>query len=926
MIDGNALEKLQNRIAELEGQNERLRSEAVKYRTLFNAFPNGITVSDAQGNILESNAVAEQLLGVHKAEHEKRAIDGPEWRIIRPDGTDMPPEEWASVMALKESRVVSGCEMGIVKPDGRTTWLNVTAAPLPLEDHGVVVTYSDISEKKYIEDGLIKSEALHREAQKTAMIGHWELDSPSGTPVWSEEIFHIFGLDPRSSEPSFIAHKDIIHHQDWDILDRSIQILSTEGTPFDIEFRILRPDGEVRWMHAKGSADRGEDDSGVRMFGTAQDVTGRKMLEEKLRESETRFRLYFENITDVVYELDHGLKLLNVSPTVEKVLGYKPEELIGRTLLEMNVLAPESVDQAVADSLRILNGERVTSTEYRFVTRDGAELWGDISGAPVYREGKLTSIISVARDVTARKQAEEELKHSEGKLSLILDSLPDMVLEVDAELKIRWANKAALDLNPDALGQTCYQAFLGNEQACTGCPSVRAFETGRIETGVMHQPEFKTAGESYWENIGVPLKDGDGGIVSILEVSRNVTERETAKLREEKLQQDLIQSHKMESVGTLAGGVAHDFNNILSIIIGNLEMMEDEIPIDSPLRDYLEEIRVAGLRARDVARKLLTFSRQDDAKKIPLDIRAVILEAMSLIRTTIPRNIEMEQKISEKVDRILGNATQISQVLINLCTNARDAVMDSGGSMTIELGNLTVDREGEAGDPSLHPGDYVRLRVGDTGSGMDEVTRARIFEPYYTTKEIGKGSGIGLAIVHGIIKEHGGNIFVASEPGQGSVFTIFFPACSSQAVSVLKASPTLPRGHERILFVDDEPAIHKLGKKSLERLGYRVQCFSSPLEALESFMADPESFDLLITDMAMPGMTGVQLASETLTIRPGMPILLCTGFSEKISEEIAREMGISSFAVKPLDRVDLAARVRQALDKAGENNRMKPPG
>lgn len=245
MPDKHSYEELIQRIAKLEEQNKNLQSEAIKYRTLFDSFPHGITVSDSHGNIIEANSTSELLLGTDKENQKKREISGREWRIIRKDGTDMPPEEWASVIALKENRLVTGRVMGTMKSDGQITWLNVTAAPLPLEGYGVVITYNDITKHKLAEDALLKSESLHREAQRVAKIGHWELDSPSGKPTWSDEIFHIFGLDPNKDAPSFSEHKYIIHSEDWPNLEKAITKLSTDGTQFNINFRILRSDEQI---------------------------------------------------------------------------------------------------------------------------------------------------------------------------------------------------------------------------------------------------------------------------------------------------------------------------------------------------------------------------------------------------------------------------------------------------------------------------------------------------------------------------------------------------------------------------------------------------------------------------------------------------------------------------------------------------------
>jgi signal transduction histidine kinase/CheY-like chemotaxis protein len=537
-------------------------------------------------------------------------------------------------------------------------------------------------------------------------------------------------------------------------------------------------------------------------------------------------------------------------------------------------------------------------------------------------QARTQELLAANSRLQSQVNERQEKLASQAKLRFILDSLPDMILELDGERRILWANRTALESNPQAIGQSCYRAFPGKDTPCEGCLCRRAFDTGRLEMGTVHQAASKTASESYWEVIGVPLKDAAGEVVSVLEVARNVTERELARQRELRLQNDLAHAHKMESIGTLAGGVAHDINNILSIVIGNTELLTDEVSDadQDHLKEYLDEILRAGLRARDVVHQLLAFSRQDDEHKYGVvDIEETVQRAMRLIRSTTPANIRIEVQITGPIAPIYGNANQIGQLLINLCANAKDAVMDTSGSITLRLRNAVLQAGLDDDLPSLTPGNYVELSVRDNGHGMNQATLAKIFDPYFTTKAFGQGSGIGLSVVHGIVNRHGGKIRVDSEPGKGTTVTVLLAAHKSQTPSHPEPAEALRQGRERILLVDDEPAIRRLGKQHLEKLGYRVTCAADPLEALALFTADIDAFDLIITDMAMPHMSGVQLATEILKIQPHMPIILCTGYSEGLSEEKALNIGVADFALKPLDRTDLAWRVRKVLNNAYPN-------
>ncbi|BHH85986.1 response regulator [Desulforhopalus sp. 52FAK] len=390
------------------------------------------------------------------------------------------------------------------------------------------------------------------------------------------------------------------------------------------------------------------------------------------------------------------------------------------------------------------------------------------------------------------------------------------------------------------------------------------------------------------------------------------------------LEKQLQQAQKMESIGTLAGGVAHEFNNMLAIIMGNNQLIIEELPEGSLARESTEEIKIAGTRARDVVKQLLTFSRQDDAEKKEMDFTFVVQESMKLIRSSIPVNIKIEQNLSADTYPVMGNDTQINQLLIHLCNNGVDALPEKGGIVTVELSYETIDEVQTKHQQQLKPGLYAKLMVSDNGIGMDKVVLDRVFEPYFTTKDIGEGTGIGMAIVHGIVERHDGAIYVDSTPGQGTTFTIFLPAHEGLIEQENDELDVLPVGDESVLYVDDEASIAKLGKRLLESLGYTAEPISDPEKALDMVRNDPDKFDLLITDMAMPNMTGEQLVIETLKIRQNMPIIICTGYSAKISEKEAADIGARSFIMKPINKSELAKMVRKVLDETKRSDPVMP--
>jgi signal transduction histidine kinase/ActR/RegA family two-component response regulator len=397
---------------------------------------------------------------------------------------------------------------------------------------------------------------------------------------------------------------------------------------------------------------------------------------------------------------------------------------------------------------------------------------------------------------------------------------------------------------------------------------------------------------------------------SILE--KKVIERTKALAHSERQLQQVM---KLQAIGTLAGGISHDFNNILFPIIGYTELTMDDIPADSQAKQNLEEILKAANRAKELVQQILTFSRQGGQERKPLKIQFLIKEALKLLRATIPSTIDIEYDISDECGSIMGDPTQIHQVIMNLCTNAYHAMQQTGGKLTVSLKEVDISYEKSVERVGMKVGRHLELMVKDSGHGMEPEVLERIFEPYYTTKEQGKGTGLGLSVIHGIIKNHGGDISVASRPGMGTAFTIYLPVIDDIDIDIEPVeAAAAPQGNERILLIDDEKTIIDIEQQILERLGYKVTPKTDSQEALDEFTALPEKFDLVITAMTMPKMTGDQLARKMMDIKPDIPVILCTGYSEAITEEKALAMGIDRFIMKPIVKDELANTIRTVLD------------
>ncbi|MCD6334697.1 MAG: response regulator [Candidatus Latescibacteria bacterium] len=408
------------------------------------------------------------------------------------------------------------------------------------------------------------------------------------------------------------------------------------------------------------------------------------------------------------------------------------------------------------------------------------------------------------------------------------------------------------------------------------------------------------------------------------ELERRVGERtaELLKLNEQlkreieerkQVEKQLRQAQKMEAIGTLAGGIAHDFNNILAVILGFTEIALN-MPEDTRTQHWLKQVLKAGERAKELVQQILAFSRETEQERKPVRITPILKETLKLLSASLPATIEIREDVAAS-GTILGDPTQIHQVLMNLCTNAAYAMREEGGVLTVSQSDVELDVEAAARYPNLPPGSYLRLIVSDTGHGMDRAVMERIFDPYFTTKEPNEGTGLGLSVVHGIVQSYGGVITVDSEPGKGTSFHVVLPRIDREDTPKAETFAPLPTGNERILFIDDEEMLVEMGQEMLESLGYDVVALTNNLEALETFRAQPDRFDLVITDQTMPHKTGAELARELLRIRPDIPIILCTGFSEIITEKQAEATGIRRFLMKPILRREMAQTIRDLLDE-----------
>ncbi|MDA8139092.1 MAG: ATP-binding protein [Desulfobacteraceae bacterium] len=540
------------------------------------------------------------------------------------------------------------------------------------------------------------------------------------------------------------------------------------------------------------------------------------------------------------------------------------------------------------------------------------------------RQELIKAKAQLEKEVEERKQIEIALRAREAQYRLLADNASDVIWTLDiSRKKVTYVSPSIEKMRgftpQEAMELPLEKTFTPDSrrkvEKLLSRVLIMDHRSGEDRSMTLEVEMYKKDGSTLWAEFSLSLiPDAQGRADVVIGITRDISERKRAEQERIKLEGQLRQARKMEAIGTLAGGIAHDFNNILSAIIGFTELCLDDVSKEAQLHDNLQEILSAGQRAKELVKQILTFARQSTEDVNPIQVSTIVKEALKLIRSTTPATIQISTDIASDA-QIMGNPAQVHQVLMNLCTNSVHAMEKEGGTLTVRLTDRVLAADQASTAPELKPGHYLQLTVADTGTGIAREILPFIFDPYFTTKEVGKGTGMGLAMVHGIVETYGGKIEVESQPGQGATFTIYFPVTQNHEVQPVLDSQSLPRGDERILLVDDELSIIRIGAQILERLGYTVTAQSSSMEALALFRKQPMAFDLVITDLAMPNLTGDRLAAKLIAIRPELPILLCTGFSDQLSAENAAALGIRGFAYKPIVRAELAKLVRKALDE-----------
>jgi len=654
-----------------------------------------------------------------------------------------------------------------------------------------------------------------------------------------------------------------------------------------------------------------------------QEIQGHEQAEEALKASEQRYRTLFDSADDAIFLLKDR-KIVKCNEATLRLFGGSREDLLGQAVEDLSPpRQPNGEDtrkRAMEIYHAVYHGKKPKRFEWIHRRLDSTPFFAEVSLNRLDFSGEV-HLQAIVRDITANKEAERALRESEYRFRTFYNSNPEGVVLLDFEGRILDANRALMTMSgytaleivdrhftefvPEAYHEAAWQAVLSMEK---GISQKEPSEIALIrEDGFPLPVSIKgwriTDEESRPVALGVFVRD--------LTKEKHLVEEKTA------LEKQLLQSQRIEAIGTLAGGIAHDFNNILGGIIGytELALIEESPDEEGKRRDYLHRVLDAGRRAKDLVQQILRFSRPKEASVTTIAVTPLLKESVKLMRSILPKTIRIEQGFDADVDTICGDATQIHQVVMNLCTNAYHAMRDDGGVLALSLRNVSFPAPREWMSLKVPPGEYLQLGISDTGCGIEPQLSERIFNPYFTTKPGSEGSGLGLSVTLGIVKGHNGLIEMESTVGKGTRFDVYLPVARCKAMQEEPSADSLPVGRqENILVVDDELFFLDVVRESLEYLGYRVQAHASSLKALEAFKEDPTGFDLLVTDQTMPEMTGVQLIAEIRKLHGTVPVLLCTGYSETVTEQTAGYYGITRFLMKPVSTKDLARAVHEALD------------
>jgi two-component system, cell cycle sensor histidine kinase and response regulator CckA len=905
---------------------QALKESEEKYRTVLEIMNEGYFENDLKGNFTFVNDAACRLIGYGRDD-----LIGTNYRKIHlPEVAGFLKEVYTRVYETGKPEFLA--EYSVVRKDGspRFHQLNVV---LVRDSTGKPAFFRnlvrDITERKMAQEALRISEEKYRNILETMEEGLFEMNNRGDYTFVNDAACKLLGYERDEmigKNYRMMKHSPETMRRLFEVYNR---IYKTGGPAFLLDYEAIRKDGSVRIFQANAMLLRDNSGKPTGFRSLVRDVTERKIAEDALRKSEEKYRTILETMDEGLYENDMEGRYTFVNDAACRLTGYERDELIGKSFRILH--PPETVRYLQSIYRRMYEtGRTETPRDYEVIHKDGSLRIHQATAAFIRdHTGEIIGTRALVRDITDRKRAEDDLRKSEERYRMIAENMHDTIWTMDLDKNYTYISPSVFRMRgytPEEIKNIPLNAQmtpasyaeiekqLSEEMARE--ISGDAFDPNRSITMEL-ELNHKSGGKVWVEVTATFIRDEKGKGIEILGITRDISERKRADEERARLEDQLVQSHKMESVGRLAGGVAHDFNNMLSVILGYSELIKIHMPQgDALLRDILE-IERAATRSRDITSQLLAFSRKQIISPIPVDLNAMISDMQKTLSRLIGEDIDLRFYPGEKIWRIKFDPSQIQQILINLAANARDAML-KGGKLTIETTNVQINEAYCKMHIGFVPGNYVMLVVSDDGAGMDKETLEHVFEPFFTTKETGKGTGLGLATVYGIIKQNGAVINVFSESGRGTTFKIYIPRSREKEETQEESEDIqIARGAGTVVLVEDDEMVRKMTTEMLEALGYTVTASENALEALSFCESGKTQIDLVITDVVMPGMSGKELRDKLKTVNPEIKVLFMSGYtSNVIVHHGALEEGVH-FVQKPFSMHELARKAREAIMSDG---------
>ena len=739
-------------------------------------------------------------------------------------------------------------------------------------------------------------------AAHAASLGVWDWDILKNELVWDDGMYPIYGIKREDFAGDYEAWLNGVHPDDRPTSDEMSKLAQRGERDYDTEFRVVWPDGSVHYVKAYGQITTDSDGRPSRMTGINFDITEQKRAEE----ATLRLAAIVESSDDAIIGKTLDGDIVTWNTGAERLYGYTAGEVMGKPI---SILVPHGIlDELPEILMKIKSGEAVAHLETQRLTKDGRIVDVSVAVSPIKNPaGEILGASSIVRDITQQKLAAQAVSRANKDWEQTFNAIPDMVMVLDRQHRILRANEAMAAIlgrsEHELKGKLCFELVHQTNEPPAFCPHSVALKDGKKHSTEVFEPKF---GRTLDIRVS-PLSDETGTVIGSVHLARDITEQKS-------LQRQLLQAQKMESLGTLAGGIAHDFNNLLQVIIGYSEMLRFNKGPSDPAYEGLHAIHQAGKEAAELAKRILAFSRRLEPNARPVNLNNEIVRVKKMLERTVSKLIRIQILLADNLMTVNADPGQLDQIILNLAVNAQHA-MSEGGRLTIETANVTLDEDYSRIHLGVKPGKYVLLAVSDTGHGMDKEVLEHIFEPFYTTKGVDEGTGLGLAMVFGIVKSHKGHILCYSEPGAGTTFKIYLPAVvvePEQHVAVTQQTPAF--GTETILLVDDEKSIRKLGEEMLRMAGYTVLAATNGIEALEVYRAKQARIALVLLDLMMPEMGGKRCLEELLKLNPRVKVVIASGYSANGPTKDVLSAGAKGFVHKPYDLRQMLEVVREVLD------------